>query len=73
MRPASVMRPSAEIPRNEVLVINSRRLRQASLTCLLGNWADATGLTVKAASPDATLDTGCVPALRRSKMQSLNC
>jgi DNA-binding NarL/FixJ family response regulator len=55
MRPTGVMRPS-EIPRNEVLVIDSRRLRQASLTCLLGSWADASGLTVKAASPDAPLD-----------------
>ena len=56
MRPTSVIRASAEITRNEVLVIDSRRLRQASLTCLLGSWADATGLTVKAASPDAPLD-----------------
>jgi DNA-binding NarL/FixJ family response regulator len=52
----------AGLTRNEVLVIDSKRLRQASLTRLLDSWADATGLTVKAASPDAPLDTGCVPA-----------
>lgn len=62
MCPTSVMRPSAEITRNQVLVIDSKRLRQASLTSLLGSWADAAGLTVKSASPDAPLDTGCVPA-----------
>ena len=62
MRPKNLMRPSAEITKNEVLVIDSRRLYQAGLARLLGSWADATGLTVKAASPDAPLDTGCLPS-----------
>lgn len=47
--------------KRELLVIDSKRLRQASITRLLDIWADAMGLAVKAVVPDAPLDMCCAP------------
>jgi DNA-binding NarL/FixJ family response regulator len=50
--------PCARI-KPELLFIDSKRLRQASITRLLDIWADVMGLTVKAVVPDAPLDACC--------------
>ena len=49
------------VENRELLIIDSKKLRQAGITRLLDIWADAVGLTVKAVVPDAPLDTFCVP------------
>jgi DNA-binding NarL/FixJ family response regulator len=54
--------PLAPIDKPEVLIVDSKRLRQAGITRLLEMWADVMGLTLKGAVPDAPLDTSCVPA-----------
>ena len=51
----------ARVEYGELLIIDSKKLRQAGITRLLDIWADAVGLTVKAVAPDAPLDTFCVP------------
>ena len=43
----------------ELLIIDSKRLRQAGITHLLDVWADAMGLTVKTLVPSTSLDTFC--------------
>ena len=43
----------------ELLIIDSKRLRQAGITHLLDVWADVMGLTVKTLVPDTPLDTFC--------------
>jgi DNA-binding NarL/FixJ family response regulator len=56
------MRTSAEgVKKPELLIIDSKRLRQASIRRLLDIWADAMGLTVKTVVPDAPFDTCCTP------------
>ncbi|SRR5436190_7740255 len=45
----------------ELLIIDSKRFRQASFKRLLDIWGDAMGLTVKAVVPDAPLDNCCTP------------
>ena len=45
----------------ELLIIDSKKLRQVSIRRLLDIWADAMGLTVKAVAPEAPLDTSCAP------------
>jgi DNA-binding NarL/FixJ family response regulator len=53
---------SARVKRTEVLIIDSKRLRQAGITRLLETWADVTGLTAKAVVPGVPLDACCAPA-----------
>ena len=53
--------PPGGVKKPEVLIINSKRLRQAAIRRLLDVWADAMGLTVKAVGPDAPLDTCNAP------------
>jgi DNA-binding NarL/FixJ family response regulator len=53
---------SARVKRTEVLIIDSKRLRQAGITRLLETWADVNGLTAKAAVPGVPLDACCAPA-----------
>ncbi len=56
------MRTSAGgVKKTELLIIDSKRLRQASIRRLLDIWADAMGLIVKVVVPDAPLDTCCTP------------
>jgi DNA-binding NarL/FixJ family response regulator len=52
----------ARAKKPELLIIDSKRLRQASITRLLETWADAMGLMVNAVVPGAPLDTCCAPA-----------
>jgi DNA-binding NarL/FixJ family response regulator len=47
----------ARVEKPELLIVDSKRLRQAAIMRLLEAWADAMGLTVKAIIPDARLDT----------------
>ena len=54
--------PHARAEKPELLIVDSKRLRQAGFMRLLETWADAMGLTLKAVVPDALLDTCCVPA-----------
>ena len=46
-----------QITKPELLIIDSKRLRQAGITHLLDVWADAMGLTVKTLVPGTPLDT----------------
>jgi DNA-binding NarL/FixJ family response regulator len=46
----------ARVEKPELLIVDSKRLRQAAIMRLLEAWADAMGLTVKAVIPDAPLD-----------------
>jgi DNA-binding NarL/FixJ family response regulator len=46
----------ARVEKPELLIVDSKRLRQAAIMRLLKAWADAMGLTVKVI-PDAPLDT----------------
>jgi DNA-binding NarL/FixJ family response regulator len=48
-----------QVKKPELLIIDSKRLRQAGITHLLDVWADAMGLTVKTLVPGAPLDTFC--------------
>jgi DNA-binding NarL/FixJ family response regulator len=45
-----------EVKKPQVLIIDSKRLRQAAIRRLLDAWAEAMGLTAKAVVPDAPLD-----------------
>jgi DNA-binding NarL/FixJ family response regulator len=49
------------VKKPQVLIIDSKRLRQAAIRRLLDVWADAMGLTVNAVGPDAPLDTCNAP------------
>jgi DNA-binding NarL/FixJ family response regulator len=51
-----------QLDKPEVLIVDSKRLRQAGITRLLEMWADVMGLTLRGAVPDAALNTNCVPA-----------
>jgi DNA-binding NarL/FixJ family response regulator len=46
-----------QVTKPELLIIDSKRLRQAGITHLLDVWADAMGLTVKTLVPGTPLDT----------------
>lgn len=48
-----------QVKKSELLIIDSKRLRQAGITHLLDVWADAAGLTVKTVVPDTPLETFC--------------
>jgi DNA-binding NarL/FixJ family response regulator len=48
-----------QVTKPELLIIDSKRLRQAAITHLLDVWADSMGLTVKALVPGTPLDTLC--------------
>ena len=52
----------AQVEKPELLIFDSKRLRQVGIARLLETWADAMGLTVKAVVPDAQVDRCCVPA-----------
>jgi DNA-binding NarL/FixJ family response regulator len=54
--------PPAQADKPELLIIDSKRLRQAGIARLLEMWADTMGLTLKGAVPDAPLNTSCAPA-----------
>jgi DNA-binding NarL/FixJ family response regulator len=46
----------------DLLIIDSKRLRQAGITRLIEIWGDVMGLAVKAIVPDAPLETCCALA-----------
>src|SRR5262249_3184807 len=46
----------------ELLIIDSKRLRQAGITRLLETWADVMGLTAKPVVPGIPFDACCAPA-----------
>ena len=46
----------ARVEKPELLIVDSKRLRQAAIMRLLEAWAYAMGITVKAVIPDAPLD-----------------
>jgi DNA-binding NarL/FixJ family response regulator len=48
------------VSKRELLIIDSKRLRQAGIRRLLDIWADLMGLTVKAVVPEALLHTRCM-------------
>jgi DNA-binding NarL/FixJ family response regulator len=48
--------PHVRAERPELLIVDSKRLRQAAIMRLLEAWADAMGIAVKAVIPDAPLD-----------------
>lgn len=50
------------VKKPDLLIIDSKRLRQAGITRLIDIWGDVMGLTVKAVVPDAPLDTCCALA-----------
>jgi len=52
----------ARVKKTEVLIIDSKRLRQAGITRLLETWADVMGLTAKPVVPGVPLDACCAPA-----------
>jgi DNA-binding NarL/FixJ family response regulator len=54
--------PPAKADKPEVLIIDSRGLRQAGIARLLEVWADVMGLSLKGVEPDVLFDTSCVPA-----------
>ena len=54
--------PAVQADKPEVLIIDSKRLRQAGIARLLEMWADTMGFTLKSVAPDDPLDTSCVPA-----------
>jgi len=49
-----------DVSKRELLIVDSNRLRQASIRRLLDTWADLMGLTVKAVVPEALVDAGCI-------------
>jgi DNA-binding NarL/FixJ family response regulator len=49
----------ARVKKTELLIIDSRRLRQAGITRLLETWADVMGLTTKPVVPGFPLDACC--------------
>jgi two-component system, NarL family, nitrate/nitrite response regulator NarL len=54
--------PPAKADKPEVLIVDSRGLRQAGIVRLLEVWAAVMGLSLKGVEPDALFDTSCVPA-----------
>jgi DNA-binding NarL/FixJ family response regulator len=52
----------ARVKKTEVLIIDSKRLRQAGITRLLETWADVMGLQAKPVVPGVPLDACCAPA-----------
>jgi two-component system, NarL family, nitrate/nitrite response regulator NarL len=52
----------AETEKPELLIVDTKRLRQAAIMRLLETWADAMGLTVKAGIPDDPLNPNYVSA-----------
>ena len=48
--------------KNELLIIDSKRLRQAGITRLLETWADVMGLTARPAVPGIPFNACCAPA-----------
>jgi DNA-binding NarL/FixJ family response regulator len=54
--------PPAQAEKPELLIVDSRGLRQAGIARLLEVWADVMGLTLKGIVPDAPLNISCVPA-----------
>ena len=52
----------ARVKKPELLIIDSKRLRQAGFTRLLETWADVMGLTAKPVVPGVPLDACCRPA-----------
>ena len=52
----------ARLKKNELLIIDSKRLRQAGITRLLETWADVMGLTAKPAVPGVPFNASCAPA-----------
>ena len=54
--------PPARVKKTELLIIDSKRLRQAGFTRLLETWADVMGLTAKPVVPGVPLDASCAPA-----------
>ena len=52
----------AKADKREVLIVDSRGLRQAGIARLLEAWADVMGLSLKGVEPDVLFDTSCVPA-----------
>ena len=52
----------ARVKKPELLIIDSKRLRQAGFTRLLETWADVMGLTAKPVVPGVPLDACCAPA-----------
>jgi DNA-binding NarL/FixJ family response regulator len=50
------------VKRAEVLIIDSKRFRQAGITRLLETWADVMGLIAKPFVPGVPLDACCAPA-----------
>jgi DNA-binding NarL/FixJ family response regulator len=52
----------ARLKKNELLIIDSKRLRQAGITRLLETWADVMGLTAKPAVPGVPFNACCAPA-----------
>jgi len=54
--------PPAKADKPEVLIVDSRRLRQAGISRLLEVWADVMGLSLKGVDPDVLFNTSCVPA-----------
>jgi DNA-binding NarL/FixJ family response regulator len=51
----------ARVKKPELLIIDSKRLRQAGFTRLLETWADVMGLTAKPVVPGIPLDACCAP------------
>jgi len=52
----------ARVKKPELLIFDSKRLRQAGFTRLLETWADVMGLTAKPVVPGVPLDACCAPA-----------
>ena len=52
----------ARVKKNELLIIDSKRLRQAGITRLLETWAEVMGLTAKPVVPGFPLDACCTLA-----------
>lgn len=52
----------ARLKKPELLIIDSKRLRQAGITRLLETWADVMGLTAKPVVPGVPFDACCAPA-----------
>jgi DNA-binding NarL/FixJ family response regulator len=54
--------PDPQADKPELLIVDSKGLRQAGIARLLEVWADVMGLTLRGVVPDAPLGTSCVPA-----------
>jgi DNA-binding NarL/FixJ family response regulator len=52
----------ARVKKPELLIFDSKRLRQAGFTRLLETWADVMGLTAKPVVPGVPFDACCAPA-----------